>query len=100
MSRSTSSSPRHEFSLHLKCRLLVSDQINNQPIQPLRQATSMTIETALRLNRQEFSGLLQSLLASPDIAARAALLAGVIRQMLPDSACALYSLHEATWIAL
>jgi GAF domain-containing protein/multidrug resistance efflux pump len=60
----------------------------------------MTIQTGVRLNRQQFSGLAQSLLASPEIAARAALLADAIRQMLPDSACALYSLREASWIAL
>jgi hypothetical protein len=60
----------------------------------------MTIQTGVRLNSQQFSGLAQSLLASPEIAARAALLADAIRQMLPDSACALYSLREASWIAL
>ncbi len=60
----------------------------------------MTIQTGVRLNSQQFPGLAQSLLASPEIAARAALLADAIRQMLPDSACALYSLREASWIAL
>ncbi len=60
----------------------------------------MTIQTGVRLNSQQFSGLAQSLLASPEIAARAALLADAIRQMLPDSACALYSLRKASWIAL
>jgi RND family efflux transporter MFP subunit len=60
----------------------------------------MTIQTGVRLTSQQFSGLAQSLLASPEIAARAALLADAIRQMLPDSACALYSLREASWIAL
>jgi RND family efflux transporter MFP subunit len=60
----------------------------------------MTIQTGVRLNTQQFSGLAQSLLASPEIAARAALLADAIRQMLPDSACALYRLREASWIAL
>src|SRR5271156_5272389 len=80
MSRSTSFSPSHEFSLHPKCCLLVSDQINNQPILPIRQATSMTIQTGVRLNSQQFVGLAQSLLASPEIADRAALLADAIRQ--------------------
>ena len=60
----------------------------------------MTIQTGVRLNSQHFPGLAKSLLASPEIAARAALLADAIRQMLPDSACALYSLHEASWMAL
>ena len=60
----------------------------------------MTIQTGVRLNSQQFPRLAQSLLASPEIATRAALLADAIRQMLPDSACALYSLREASWIAL
>jgi GAF domain-containing protein/multidrug resistance efflux pump len=60
----------------------------------------MTIQTGVRLNSQQIAGLAQSLLASPEIAARAGLLADAIRQMLPDSACALYSLQEASWIAL
>jgi RND family efflux transporter MFP subunit len=60
----------------------------------------MTIQTGVRLNSQQLPGLAQSLLASPEIAARAALLADAIRQMVPDSACALYSLREASWIAL
>jgi GAF domain-containing protein/multidrug resistance efflux pump len=60
----------------------------------------MTIQTGVRLNSQQLPRLAQSLLASPEIAARAALLADAIRQMVPDSACALYSLREASWIAL
>jgi GAF domain-containing protein len=60
----------------------------------------MTIQTGVRPNSQQFVGLAQSLLASPEIAARATLLASAIPQMLPDSACALYSLREATWRAL
>jgi GAF domain-containing protein/multidrug resistance efflux pump len=60
----------------------------------------MTIETGVRLTSQQLSGLAQSLLASPEIAARAALLADAIRQMLPGSACALYSLRQSSWMAL
>ena len=60
----------------------------------------MTIQTGVRPNSQQFLGLAQSLLASPEITARAALLADAIRQMLPDSACALYTLREASWVAL
>jgi RND family efflux transporter MFP subunit len=60
----------------------------------------MTIQTGVRPNSQQFLGLAQSLLASPEIAVRAALLADAIRQMLPGSACALYSLRERSWIAL
>ena len=60
----------------------------------------MNIQTGVRLNSQHFSELAQSLLASPEIAARAALLADAMRQMLPGSACALYSLREESWIAL
>src|SRR5260370_17642348 len=60
----------------------------------------MTIQTGFRLNSQHFSDLAQSLLASPEIAARAALLADAMRQILPNSACALYGLREASWIAL
>jgi GAF domain-containing protein len=60
----------------------------------------MTIQTGVRPNSQQFLGLAQSLLASPEITARAALLADAVRQMLPDSACALYTLREASWMAL
>jgi GAF domain-containing protein/multidrug resistance efflux pump len=60
----------------------------------------MTIQTGVRPNSQQFLGLAQSLLASPEITARAGLLADAVRQMLPDSACALYTLREASWMAL
>ncbi len=53
----------------------------------------MNIQTGIRLNSQHFSELAQSLLASPEVAARAALLADAMRQALPGSACALYSLR-------
>jgi hypothetical protein len=60
----------------------------------------MNIQTGFRLNSQHFSDLAQSLLASPEIAARAGLLADAMRQMLPGTACALYALREASWVAL
>ncbi len=60
----------------------------------------MNIQTGIRLNSQHFSELAQSLLASPEIAARAALLADAMRQALPGSACALYGLRQTSWIAL
>ena len=53
----------------------------------------MNIQTGIRLSSQHFSELAQSLLASPEVAARAALLADAMRQALPGSACALYSLR-------
>ena len=64
----------------------------------------MNIETGSRLNSEHFSELAQSLLASPEVAARAALLADAVRKALPGSACALYSLRstadDASWTAL
>jgi GAF domain-containing protein len=64
----------------------------------------MNIQTGIRLSSQHFSELAQSLLASPEVAARAALLADAMRQALPGSACALYSLRtpddDAFWVAL
>jgi RND family efflux transporter MFP subunit len=64
----------------------------------------MKIETGSRLNGEHFSELAQSLLASPEVAARATLLADAVRRALPDSACALYSLRSsaegASWTAL
>ena len=64
----------------------------------------MKIETGSRLNSEQFSELAQSLLASPEVSARAALLADAVRKALPDSACALYSLRSsaegASWTAL
>ena len=54
----------------------------------------MNIQTGIRLNSQHFSELAQSLLASPEVAARAALLADAMRKALPGSACALYSLRS------
>ena len=64
----------------------------------------MKIETGGRLNSEQFSELAQSLLASPEVAARATLLADAVRKALPESACALYSLRsgaeEASWTTL
>jgi GAF domain-containing protein len=64
----------------------------------------MKIETGSRLNSEHFSELAQSLLASPEVAARAALLADAVRKALPESSCALYSLRSsaegASWTTL
>jgi GAF domain-containing protein len=66
----------------------------------------MKIETGSvnRLDSQQVSELAQSLLASPEVAARAALLADAMRRALPGSACTLYSFrpgpNEAFFIAL
>jgi multidrug resistance efflux pump/GAF domain-containing protein len=64
----------------------------------------MKIDTGSRLNSEHFSELAQSLLASPEVAARAALLADAVCKALPGSACALYSLRSnaegAFWTAL
>jgi GAF domain-containing protein len=60
----------------------------------------MDIETGYRLNSQHISELAQSLLASPETAARAALLADAIRKTLGDSACVVYGLRDALWIPL
>jgi GAF domain-containing protein len=66
----------------------------------------MKIETGSPnlLNSQHFSELAQSLLASPEVAERATLLANAVRAALPGSACALYSLRtgpaDACWTAL
>src|ERR1700733_2752373 len=72
----------------------------------IRQADDrrMKIETGSRLYSEHFPELAQSLLASPEVAARATLLTDAIRKALPDSACALYSLRSsaegAYWTAL
>src|SRR6202451_4912979 len=72
----------------------------------IRQADyrRMKIETGSRLNSEQFSELAQSLLASPEVSARAALLADAVRKALPGNACALYSLRSsaegASWTAL
>ncbi len=60
----------------------------------------MDIETGFRLNSQQISELAQSLLASPETASRAALLADAIRKTLGDGACVVYGLREALWITL
>jgi GAF domain-containing protein len=60
----------------------------------------MNIETGFRLNSQHISELAQSLLASPETAARAALLADAVRKTLGDGACVVYGLREALWIPL
>jgi RND family efflux transporter MFP subunit len=57
-----------------------------------------------RLNGQYFSELAASLLNSPEISARAALLVDAICRALPGSACALYSMQQvaegAVWAAI
>ncbi len=60
----------------------------------------MDIETGFRLNSQQISELAQSLLASPETASRAALLADAIRKTLGDGACVVYGLRDALWITL
>jgi RND family efflux transporter MFP subunit len=63
----------------------------------------MKIETGSRLNGQHVLELAQSLLASPEVAARATLLADAMRQSLPGTACALYGLRpgkEGLWTVL
>ena len=56
----------------------------------------MKIETGSRLYSEHFPELAKSLLASPEVAARATLLADAVRKALPNSACALYSLRPST----
>jgi RND family efflux transporter MFP subunit len=57
-----------------------------------------------RLNGQYFSKLAASLLDSPEISARAALLVDAICRALPGSACVLYSMQqlaeESAWVAI
>jgi multidrug resistance efflux pump/GAF domain-containing protein len=57
-----------------------------------------------RLNGQYFSALAASLLDSPEISTRAALLVDAVCRALPGSACTLYSMQqlaeEAVWVAL
>jgi GAF domain-containing protein len=63
----------------------------------------MEIETGSRLNGHDLSQLAQALLASPEVAGRATLLADAIRQALPGTACTLYSLRpgpDAFWSVL
>ena len=64
----------------------------------------MKIETGSRLYSEHFPELAKSLLASPEVAARATLLADAVRKALPNSACALYSLRPsadgASWTTL
>ncbi len=65
----------------------------------------MNVDLGTRLNTQDISQLAQSLLGSPEIATRAALLAEAMRQALPGSACAVYGLRllaqqDAQWIPL
>jgi RND family efflux transporter MFP subunit len=60
--------------------------------------------SANRLNGQYFSELAASLLDSPEISARAALLVDAICRALPGSACILYTMQplaeEAVWVAI
>jgi GAF domain-containing protein/multidrug resistance efflux pump len=60
----------------------------------------MNIQTGIRLNSQHFSELTRSLLASPEVAARANLLADAMRKALGEVACALYSLRDNSWVPL
>ncbi len=64
----------------------------------------MKIESGSRLNSEHFPELAQSLLASPEVAARATLLAEAVHNALADSACSLYSLRPsadgASWTIL
>ncbi len=60
----------------------------------------MNIQTGIRLNSQHFSELTRSLLASPEVAARATLLADAMRKALGEVACALYSRRDGSWVPL
>jgi GAF domain-containing protein len=60
----------------------------------------MNIQTGIRLNSQHFSELTRSLLASPEVAGRATLLADAMRKTLGGGACALYSLRDDSWVPL
>jgi GAF domain-containing protein len=60
----------------------------------------MNIQTGIRLNSQHFFDLTRSLLASPEVAARATLLADAMRKALGEGACALYSLRDDAWVSL
>ena len=60
----------------------------------------MNIQTGIRLNSQHFSELTRSLLASPEVAARATLLADAMRKALGEGACALYSLGDDSWVPI
>src|ERR1700733_2171230 len=60
----------------------------------------MNIQTGIRLNSQHFSELTRSLLASPEVAARATLLADALRKALSEVACVLYSRRDGSWVPL
>jgi GAF domain-containing protein len=60
----------------------------------------MNIQTGIRLNSQHFSELTRSLLASPEVAARATLLADALRKALGEVACALYSRRDDSWVPI
>ena len=60
----------------------------------------MNIQTGIRLNSQHFSELTRSLLASPEVAARATLLADALRKALGEVACALYSRRDGSGVPL
>ena len=61
----------------------------------------MKIDSSSRLNGHDLAELAQSLLASPEVTARATLLADAIRQKFPGTACALYRLRPgAGWSAV
>ncbi len=60
----------------------------------------MKTETGRQLNSEDFSELAQLLLASPEVATRATLLADAVRKALPGSACVLWTSRGPNWIAL
>jgi GAF domain-containing protein len=61
----------------------------------------MSIQIASRLSTQYYSELAQSLLGSPEVGARAGLLANALRQALPETGCAVYrfvtTADSASW---
>ena len=60
----------------------------------------MKTETGSQLHSEDFSELAQSLLASPEVGARANLLAAAVRKALPGSACVLWASRGPVWAAL
>jgi multidrug resistance efflux pump/GAF domain-containing protein len=60
----------------------------------------MNIQTGIRLNSQHFSELTRSLLASPEVPARATLLADALRKALGEVACVLYTRRDGSWVPL
>ena len=60
----------------------------------------MKAEIGSQLNSEDVSELAQSLLASPEVAARASLLANAVRKALPGSACVLWNFRGSGWVWL